>query len=473
MRILFAICLCIASLYSTYAQQVVFDNDFSDNDFSLVGNDLLELPGGDILYLVAVYDTGVYPPRLIKTDAQGNVLWVKDNFSPLSRAFINGNMVWDDPYILMVLVTNDTATGLRNVTQLVKLDTSGAIIDSNTIQAFTNPSQLILGQNGEYICAGTDVDEISPGQGGLLVPTIFAFDNNLDIIWRKQYFDQELKSGSAYDIVYSYNGGYAMTVAFGFNSDYQSYLLEVDEFGDSLKAVRLNQDTTASFGGLTRTLDGGYLTVGGQDGNEPLPLVMVQKLDANLATIWSRSYTTALGAEVSYVVSMPDSGYVFCGTIYTNNDYDQAGYLAKVNDAGDLLWETTLPAPGYYDEIYRLVLASNNQLLALGYSEPITGNTTIIQSRIIDTTLTTAIQTVELGKLMLYPNPVTDVLTLELERPLENGNVVITNQLGQEVSRFSLTNEQIYKVQAPSQPGIYYLTLLSLERSYTFRFIAQ
>lgn len=382
-------------------------------------------------------------------------------------------MVWDDPYIMMVVVSNNTATSVLNQTTLFKIDTAGNIIDSNTVFRFTEAVELIKGQNNDYLCMGIDVDSISPGQGSLLTPTVFAFDDNLTVQWKKQYFDLHPAGGYAANVVQSYNGGYAMTIALGFNSDYESYLLEVDGFGDSINSVLLTQDTTATLNGLSRTLDGGYITVGGQDDGQPLPLLMLQKLDANLTPIWNRTYTTPLGALAADVISMPDGGYIFGGTIFTNNDYDQAGYLAKVDGMGDMLWETTLPAQGYYDVIFRLRLALNNQILAIGLSETLNGDETILQSRIIDTTLTTAIETVEIGELLLYPNPVSDVLTLELEKPLPQGMVTITNQLGQQITSFTLTDANRYEVSAPSYPGIYYLTVHGADGSYTLRFLKQ
>jgi len=473
MRYLLTICFLSISIFTANAQQEVFNKLYLHGDDGWKFLDILALPGGDILYMINTESGGIQSVDLVKTDAQGNELWTKQYSNPNSSSVIFGNLALDGPNIVMALFfdiegANSSIYPVYSVRQFLRVDTSGAILDSASLYVETNFSStqdMISDQNGGFVCVGSGTDTMPVfGGSNKLTHLAYAFDADFNITWQKLYLRYKLTNygtGRVTSIVPSHNGGYVLLcyTRYG-NSDSEFDLLELNANGDSIGVVRLSADSSVSFSDVIRTSDGGYLVVGSQ-GEDLQDYMQIHKVDSNLQTVWYRSYpSSAYGSYAESVVEMPDGGYVIGGYIFTDIDYTINPYLAKIDANGDILWESTLPTgPEGYDFFQHLHLTSNNQILAAGVREQDNNDLTIIIAQFIDTTLITSIHNAELGTVTLYPNPTNNYLTVQFEQPVQQGTIYLHNLIGQQLEQRTLKGESSIMLSLNGQAGIYFITL--------------
>jgi hypothetical protein len=60
----------------------------------------------------------------------------------------------------------------------------------------------------------------------------------------------------------------------------------------------------------------------------------------------------------------------------------------------------------------------------------------------------------------LYPNPAQGEVVVELDAPLNRGEAIVRNALGQVVARQALTARRL-RLDLPATPGLYLVTLTS------------
>lgn len=86
-----------------------------------------------------------------------------------------------------------------------------------------------------------------------------------------------------------------------------------------------------------------YLVVGSTKsapGNDSTLMGWVLMLQTNGEVIWNKTYASGYGAEIRHAVALPD-GYLLVGNQFSSAE-DENGYVAKINSAGDLQWQTVV-----------------------------------------------------------------------------------------------------------------------------------
>jgi hypothetical protein len=208
-----------------------------------------------------------------------------------------------------------------NDVYLVKTDANGNVIweksygDTN----YDAGHSLELTTDGGFIIGGVTETGDGKGEEMLLLKT----DANGDTLWMKQH------GGVSYEIAYSVqqtmDGGYilaGLTGSFDVGGG-DIWLVRTDAFGDTL--------WTRSYGGaeeeqgysVRQTTDGGYIIAGSADSfgpGEVMRAIWLVRTDAFGDTLWTRAYGGSWEGEASSVIQTSDGGYVATGQKFSSGE---------------------------------------------------------------------------------------------------------------------------------------------------------
>jgi hypothetical protein len=285
--------------------------------------------------------TGSQFPQLIKTDASGNVQWIKDYETSLfsdspSALYLDATSIVqtsDDGYALTV---NSIAGSVGNWTfkaVLVKVDSQGKIQWSKTYV--------------DNAWSASIVSVVQTPDGGYLMiinNELVKVDSTGNIEWKKTY---ELYSFSL--IVKNSDGGYVLA-----GSSYSDFLLAKVGSSGNLQWYKTYDDgKTERLYSVVQTEDGGYVLAGSTgiaNGTTALGSAdfWLVKTDSEGNTLWNKSYGGPLSDEAYSVIQTSDGGYAlagFTGSTYTAAvdgvfDHDGSGdfWLVKTDSEGNTLW---------------------------------------------------------------------------------------------------------------------------------------
>ena len=231
-----------------------------------------------------------YPPEpfmsplgqycLIKTDAQGNMLWSKNYTSPIregSTSFNNLIQTSDDGYILM----GTYAGWAPSPSQIffLRVDPSGNLLFSKTIATGWTVA-IVRASDGGYVL----MESYFRGGGGATFGPV-KIDTDGNVLWQTEY---------------------------------------------------KQQDSVSSYGtcGIA-TSDGGYL-LGGRAIIDNYDHGWVYKTDSRGEIQWNRTYDDA--NQIYSVAQLHDGGYVIAGSTNQSLNYygEGSAWIAKINGYGDL-----------------------------------------------------------------------------------------------------------------------------------------
>ncbi|RKX69016.1 hypothetical protein DRP53_09420 [candidate division WOR-3 bacterium] len=292
------------------------------------------------------YGPGSYDVYLIKIDTDGDTLWTKIFGGPAWDFGHSVQQTADGGYIIAGQ-TYSYGSGSGDV-YLIKTDANGDTLWIKTIGGIEDDGGYSVQQtaDGGYIIAGYN----SSVSGFLPDVYLVKTDANGDTLWTKIF------GGNGWDKALSVrqttDGGYIIageTDSYGAGG-FDVYLIKTDADG--------NTQWTKTIGGrdedwaysVQQTTDGGYIIAGRTYsfalGNPDSGDVYLIKTDANGDTLWTKTFG-GLGDDVGYSVQQTtDGGYIIAG--YTDS-YGAGGYdvyLIKIDANGDTLWTKTFGGLG-------------------------------------------------------------------------------------------------------------------------------
>jgi len=236
--------------------------------------------GGIVTYPPEQFMSPLGQYLLIKTDAQGTVLWSKNYTSPIkegSTSFNNLLQISDDGYILI----GTYAGWAPSPSQIffIRVNSSGSLSLNKTIGSGWTVS-LLPASDGGY----TLIESYFRGGGGATFGPL-KVDINGNLLWKTEY---------------------------------------------------KQQDSVSSYGacGIT-TSDGGYL-LGGRAILSNQDRGWVYKTNSQGDIQWNRTYDDA--NEIISVAQLQDGGYVMAGSTNQSLNYygEGSAWIAKINEYGDL-----------------------------------------------------------------------------------------------------------------------------------------
>ena len=295
--------------------------------------------------------------------------------------YIDGTKVGEDTQSPYEYSWNTTQVSNEGHTIKVKAIDNAGNSDSATITVYVNNSGVITWQktyggsyadgansiqqtrDGGYIAAGYTK---SYGAGGSDV-YILKLNASGNLLWQKTFGG----SGSelAYSIQQTTDGGYIVagyTDSFGAGSS-DIYVLKLDESGNATWTKTFGGSTYDYVGSIQQTTDGGYIVAGWTASSGAGDFdAYILKLDESGNTTWTKTFG---GSTYDYAYSIQqttDGGYIVAGTTLSFGAGNADGYVLKLDENGNLLWDKTFGRSGSNGEAHSIKQVADGGYIVAG-----------------------------------------------------------------------------------------------------------
>jgi hypothetical protein len=272
---------------------------------------------------------------LIKTDANGNIIWAKTYGGTNTDSALTVQQTSDGGYI-MVGITYSFGAGGRDIF-LIKTDASGNVQWAKTYGGtgddYAHSVQQTL--DGGYIVAGWTNSFGAGGEDILLIKT----DANGNIIWAKTYGGTD--DDGAYSVRQTSDGGYIVAGwTISFSMGVGTFLIKTDANGNIIWAKTYGGDGDFYSGArsVQQTSDGGYIVTGNTvylSGLGWLEIFLI-KTDANGNIIWVKTYEGTNVEEAFSVQQTSDGGYIVAGWTLSFGAVWGDAFLIKTDANGNV-----------------------------------------------------------------------------------------------------------------------------------------
>lgn len=360
MKKFLAITLCslFAMAYGLNAQ-VTFEKTFGTTGDNFANDVQLTSDGGYILVGTAEFAGGFGDLLLIKTDANGDTLWTHTiGGSSLDQG--NSVIQTSDGGYIIAGATMSYGAG-ANDAWLVKTDAKGLVTWSKTYGTINNDVAygVVQTSDGGYVFSGMEKQSGLNGNAHLV-----KVDASGNVLWSKT-FGSYLRKNFAYTLLQTSDHGFLIggweNLNLGINDDF--CLIKTDSNG-TLQWYKSYGDVghDQNFS-VHQTTDGGFV-IAGYTFSASVIDVNVVKVDGSGNLLWTKN-VGGTGADYSYAVtSTADGGLVFCGSTLSFGATN-AGYLAKMDGSGNLLWSKTMTGTGW-DGFFAIREASDGGFVLAG-----------------------------------------------------------------------------------------------------------
>ena len=291
----------------------------SDNGFIITGS-------------TASFGSGVLDVLLIKTDPNGDTLW--------TRAY--GGIDDDAGYVVhevagggfIVAGTTETFSSGFSDIYLLKTDANGNLLWTKSFGGSASDAAyaLEINSDGNYVIAGSTMSFGAGNFDALLMET----DTAGNIIWAKTF--GSIGTDEAYTVLQTPDKGYLVggTTFFG-AGNYDDYLIKTDSAGNYLWSKTYGGTANREYINHIRPDAWGNFILAGTtssfgSGGDNVHLLCV---DASGILLWSKDfggtlYDMGLGVETTF-----DHGIVICGRTesYGSGNFD--AYFIKTDSAGN------------------------------------------------------------------------------------------------------------------------------------------
>jgi ribosomal protein S11 len=321
----------------------------------------------DGVYIVAgwtfSFGAGFYDAFLVKTDANGNIIWAKTYGGTYYDYAYSVQQTSDGGYIVAGYTNSFSAGDIL----LIKTDANGNIIWAKTYGGTGDDWAFSVQQtsDGGYIVAGLTASFGAGSYDVFLIKT----DADGNIIWAKTY------GGADYDVAYfiqqTSDGGYIVagaTASFGAGW-HNVLLIKTDADGNIIWAKTYGGADYDVAYFIQQTSDGGYIVAGYTNsfgaGWEDIFLI---KTDADGNIIWAKTYGGTYWDGAFSVQQTSDGGYIVAGlTASFGAGFDDI-FLIKTDANGNIIWAKTYGGT-YYDYAYSVQQISDGGYIVAGGTE--------------------------------------------------------------------------------------------------------
>ena len=281
---------------------------------------------------------------LIKTDAEGNIIWAK-TYGGTEDEFASSVQQTSDGGYIVAGWTNSFGTGSYDFL-LIKTDANGNIIWAKTYGGTDDDRAFSVQQtsDGGYIVAGSTWSFDAVVYDAFLIKT----DANGNIQWAKTY--EVIALDNALSVQQTSDGGYivagyTITIS-GVGADI--FLIKTDEKGNIQWAKTYGGTSYDYATSVQQTSDGGYIMAGGTYsfgvGGRDLFLI---KTDANGNISWAKTYGGTDDDLASSVQQTSDGGYIVAGTTWSFGAGGYDIFLIKTDAKGNIQWAKTYGGTSY------------------------------------------------------------------------------------------------------------------------------
>ncbi|HRG01279.1 MAG TPA: T9SS type A sorting domain-containing protein [Bacteroidia bacterium] len=327
----------------TSKAQYNFNVNLNTGNDSLLdgGVNVIELSNGNFLACGSLMSivTNYIGAYLVKSDAQGNMLWKKQfDFSLSGGDFFTDVKELPDKNYLCVGSTYDSTIQNSDVF-LAKIDTNGSLVWFKKYTNINNDqsAELKITSDNKVIILGNSSPNPNTTYNDIL---LIKTDTTGNLIWRKTL-------GTIYEEVYlsleviKNNTEYLLGGRYGYYSSGNSYfdfgIVRTDTSGN---LIWRNQYGTPSgdepCGAAIYTLDSGFVMCGSYNNQAAL-----MKIDRNGVQKWIKYFTLGNTPNdwLPSVKQLSDSSFVMIGSGEYGTTTAWTGFLLKADKNGNLIWK--------------------------------------------------------------------------------------------------------------------------------------
>ncbi len=520
--------LFIFSLLSHFSNaqttfQKVFGGTASDN-----GNYVIQTTDGG--YIIAGSTTSIgeggRDVYVVKTNAAGAIQWTKT----FGEAFDNEygyciQQTADGGYIVSGQGAFDGFSGEIDF-YLIKLTATGETSWTKTYGGNGLEAAYAVRQtsDGGYImCGQTPAFDTNNFRAYLIKVNATG-----DITWTKAFASYGYETGK--DVQQTADGGYIFLGETDINFDGSGdlYLIKTNASGDVTWSRAIGAADTEEASEVKQTPDGGYIITGSAYGAGSLSRdMLLVKVNSLGVTEWSKTYGSTVNDVSRSVTLTSDGGYAICGSSWGFNvDEDYEVYVVKTNASGVVQWSKTYGGPSLYGDygfsiqqtndngfiitgeaysfgvgfknIYLIKTDSNGNSGCSNQGTAATVTSNAVLQNISTTTtvlsggtaanpatlshtggtqtdicavLSTPEEMNNEGSIMVYPNPFSDVVTVELPNFASTTRVIIYDITGKSLATFELNSQNNSIDLSTLNSGIYFCELVSNNNRKTIKLI--
>ncbi len=313
------------------------------------GSSVSQTTDGGYIIAGTTYSFGAGTPDfgslyLVKTDSSGDTLWTRTYGGPAPDYAASVQQTADSGYIIAG-ITESYGAGYWDV-YLVKTNAAGDVLWIKTCGGSADDAGNSVRQtaDGGYIVAGWTY---SFGPGTPTSGNFYLIKTNAqgDTLWTRTYGGTNHDGASC--VQQAADGGYLLagsTWSFGADSG-DAYLVRTDAHGDTLWTRRFGGVQYDGVTSVQATDDGGCIVAGhtcsfgvGTPDNDNVYLV---RTDSAGDTLWTKVYGGPDFDAAYEAWKTADGGYAVVGPTGSYGAGDVDVYLVKTNGAGDTLWTRT------------------------------------------------------------------------------------------------------------------------------------
>ena len=352
--------------YNINSQDILWKKNFGLTTADDFGRAVVETNHGGISIAgyTGSYGAGGFDVWLIKTDADGNILWSK-TYGGLGDDYAYSLKQTDDGGFIIGGATNSFGVGGLDY-YLIKTDSLSDTLWTKTFGGVNDDIcwSLALADDGYVIAGGKNMQPDHPDIWIIKLDTIGNF------IWEKTYGTSA--DEIAWSIEVTSDHGYIIASQNPINS-YDGWLIKINSNGDSLWTKFYGEDLGDLLLFATQTQDGGYILTGrfsehtgGYTGN-----VWLLKTDSLGNTEWEKTYDYQNDYDIGYSVQQTiDGGYIVCGSGEWDVNY---GWIIRTDSVGDTLWTKSIESYSklnnfttLYTVCFSVIQASNGDYIVAG-----------------------------------------------------------------------------------------------------------
>ena len=277
--------------------------------------------------------------HLIKTDANGNVVWERI-FPEEEIGSCNSVLQTEDGGYIITGWASRPKPNFADVA-LMKTDANGNPLWAKYFDSHqeTEPNEPPSCEGGYWLEKTTDNGFIIAGQ------RVIRF------------------CPDSVDCSYSYN----------YKDDWDVYLIKTDGNGDSLWAQTYGSTKCDVGQFVQQTNDGGYIIIGTTLSESSIPVYVI-KTNARGDTLWTRTYGEGSKWKTGNGIRQTnDGGYIITGFILPLDETIKKLYLLKINSQGDIEWEQIFDGKGEDACGYSVIQIDNGFAVVGSTANPATG----------------------------------------------------------------------------------------------------
>jgi len=322
-----------------YAQVVRFAKTYGGTNWDRAYSVQQTSDGGYIVAgFTSFFGAGDFDIFLIKTDANGNIIWAKTYGGTGWDQAFSVQQTSDGGYIVAGY-TQSFGAGMSDVF-LIKTDANGNLQWAKTYGGTNYDYAYSVRQtsDGGYIVAG---ETWSFGAGGV---DIFLIKTNAsgNLQWAKTY------GGTDWDYAYSVqqtsDGGYIVAGwTFSFGAGYNDVFLIKTNASGNLQWAKTYGGSGVDYAySVQQTSDGGYIVAGHtRSFGAGYYDVFLIKTNASGNLQWAKTYGGSSDDYAYSVRQTSDGGYIVAGETWSFGAGYYDVFLIKTNASGNLQWAKT------------------------------------------------------------------------------------------------------------------------------------